>query len=174
MNAIELIELAAQHGLELAPNGDKVKVKSQGQPQPELIDLIKGHKAELLAYFGQRHSEPQPTIQPPANDSPTTAPRMASTSPSEQLKPVAIAGIEAARERMALGLYLLEECVLIEEDRQRQQTARVWVDRGEWAQLCTERLKWSADDCQDVLLALLDANRLEAHHSRRAIRPAGH
>jgi hypothetical protein len=78
--------------------------------------------------------------------------------------------LSAARVRMEQALFVLRECELIEEERKRQHIPRVWIDRGEWLELCAERLKWSADDCTDALLALTQAQRIEIHHSERGIR----
>ena len=78
--------------------------------------------------------------------------------------------LSAARVRMEQALFVLRECELIEELRKRQKILRVWINRSEWLELCAERLKWSADDCTDALLALTQAKRIEIHHSERGIR----
>jgi len=98
-----------------------------------------------------------PTIQtdtPPANCSPY--------QPEPELS--------AARVRMEQALFVLRECELIEQERKRQKILRVWINRSEWLELCAKRLKWSADDCTDALLALTQAKRIEIHHSERGIR----
>lgn len=74
-------------------------------------------------------------------------------------------------EPQAQALFLLHECVLIEEDRRRQTILKVWVNLTDWQQLCGDRLKWSVADCTDQLLALKTANRVQQHASGRAIRP---
>lgn len=74
-------------------------------------------------------------------------------------------------EPQAQALFLLHECVLIEEDRRRQTILKVWVNLTDWQQLCCDRLKWSVADCTDHLLALKTANRVQQHDSGRAIRP---
>ena len=78
--------------------------------------------------------------------------------------------LSAARIRMEQALFVLRECELIEELRKRQKILRVWINRSEWVELCAKRLRWSADDCTDALLALTQAQRIEIHHSERGIR----
>lgn len=78
--------------------------------------------------------------------------------------------LSAARVRMEQALFVLRECELIEQERKRQKILRVWINRSEWLELCAKRLKWSADDCTDALLALTQAKRIEIHHSERGIR----
>lgn len=76
-------------------------------------------------------------------------------------------------EQQAQALYLLHECVLMEEHRKRQMTAHVWVNLSDWQQLCVDRLQWSLADCTDQLLALRTAKLIQQHPSGRAIRPIG-
>ena len=78
--------------------------------------------------------------------------------------------LSAARIRMEQALFVLRECELIEEERKRQKILRVWINRSDWLELCGKRLRWSADDCTDALLALTQAKRIEIHHSERGIR----
>lgn len=78
--------------------------------------------------------------------------------------------LSAARIRMEQALFVLRECELIEQERKRQKILRVWISRSEWLELCAKRLRWSADDCTDALLALTQAKRIEIHHSERGIR----
>lgn len=78
--------------------------------------------------------------------------------------------LSAARVRMEQALFVLRECELIEQERKRQKILRVWINRSEWLELCAKRLKWTDDDCTDVLLALTQAKRIEIHHSERGIR----
>ena len=78
--------------------------------------------------------------------------------------------LSAARVRMEQALFVLRECELIEQERKRQKILRVWINRSEWLELCAKRLRWSADDCTDALLALTQAKRIEIHHSERGIR----
>ncbi|MFZ3193866.1 MAG: hypothetical protein WA154_11760 [Moraxellaceae bacterium] len=146
MNAYDLLILAHGYGVEVSTNGEKLKVQfDQSRPPPaNLIDLLRNHKADLLTHLASQ----------PANSSPY------------QLEPE----LSAARIRMEQALFVLRECELIEQERKRQYIPREWIDRGEWLELCAKRLRWSADDCTDALLALTQAKRIEIHHSERGIR----
>ena len=78
--------------------------------------------------------------------------------------------LSAERVRMEQALFVLRECEIVEERRKRQGIVRVWINRSEWVELCGKRLRWSAEDCTDALLALTQAKRIQVHHSERAIR----
>ena len=81
--------------------------------------------------------------------------------------------LSASLTRMQQALFVLRECELIEQDKKRQNTARVWINRKELVELCVKRLQWSDDDCTDVLLALIQAKRIELHQSKQGIREVG-
>ncbi len=98
-------------------------------------------------------------VQPQQTDQPTPVAGQIGGNPAVLTEP------------QAQALFLLHECVLIEEDRRRQAIFKVWVNLTDWQQLCCDRLKWSVADCTDHLLALKTANRVQQHASGRAIRP---
>ncbi len=64
MNAAELLELATAHGMQITPNGDRLKLRAPAPPPPELVDLIRAHRAELLDYL-HHHAAP---VTSEAND----------------------------------------------------------------------------------------------------------
>lgn len=52
MNALELIHLAQEHGCTIRQEGDGLALDyHQGKPTPELVDLLRIHKLELLDYL---------------------------------------------------------------------------------------------------------------------------
>ena len=159
MNAQELVKIAHEHGVELHANGDKLSVRWNGQPPtPELVNLLKEHKPELLEWL---------RTHPPANCSPYAHPAHVTAA---GVRVSACPPVDPQQERKAQALFILRECELIEEERKRQKILRVWINRSEWLELCAKRLRWSADDCTDALLALTQAKRIEIHHSERGIR----
>jgi len=141
MNAQDLLKIATDNGLELQANGDKLKVKYQGNPPtPELVNLLQQHKPELLEWLRQH---------PPANSAPY---------------------IDPQTESKAQALFILRECELIEVAQHRQHIARVWISRMDWQDKCSEYLQWDDLQCQDIVLLLVQAQCLEVHHSGKAIR----
>ncbi len=71
MNALQLIELATAHGLQIIPAGDRLKLRAPAPPPPELVNLLRHHKADLLAHL---HAHPASTQ---ANDHDHELPELA-------------------------------------------------------------------------------------------------
>lgn len=159
MNAQDLLKMAADHGLELLANGDKLKVKYESSPPtPELVNLLQQHKPELLEWL-RRH--------PPANCSPYAHPAHTTAS---GVRVSACPPVDPQTERKAQALFILRECELIELEQHRQQTARVWINRLDWQAKCSEYLQWDDQQCHDIILLLVQAQCLDVHSSGRAIR----
>lgn len=159
MNAQELVKIAHEHGVELHANGDKLSVRWNGQPPtPELVNLLKEHKPELLEWL---------RTHPPANCSPYAHPAHVTAA---GVRVSACPPVDPQQERKAQALFILRECELIEVERCRQNTTRVWVNRLDWQAKCHEYLQWDEQQCQDTILLLVQAQCLEVHVSGRAIR----
>jgi len=58
MNAREIINLAQQHGVQVSIEGDRLHLEAQQPPPPNLIDLLRNHKADLLAYLASQPKHP--------------------------------------------------------------------------------------------------------------------
>jgi oligoendopeptidase F len=60
MNAHDLLTLAQDHGVKVRANGEKLKVQfDESRPPPDkLIDLLRNHKADLLAYLASQSKHP--------------------------------------------------------------------------------------------------------------------
>jgi oligoendopeptidase F len=60
MNAHDLLTLAHGYGVEVSTNGEKLKVQfDESRPPPDkLIDLLRNHKADLLAYLASQSKHP--------------------------------------------------------------------------------------------------------------------
>lgn len=60
MNAHDLLTLAHGYGVEVHANGEKLKVQfdENSPPPPNLIDLLRNHKADLLAYLASQPKHP--------------------------------------------------------------------------------------------------------------------
>lgn len=59
MNALELIHLAEEHGCTIRQEGDGLALDyHHGKPAPELIDLLRTHKLELLEYLTDQPAPP--------------------------------------------------------------------------------------------------------------------
>lgn len=71
----------------------------------------------------------------------------------------------------SVALFLLNECVLIEEERQKKMP--VWVSAQGWHELIAERLKIELPIILQAGKDLIVSGLIEVHESGRAIRPAG-
>ena len=60
MNAHDILTLAHGYGVEVYTNGEKLKVQfdESRPPPPNLIDLLRNHKADLLAYLASQSKHP--------------------------------------------------------------------------------------------------------------------
>ena len=60
MNAHDLLTLAQGYGVQVCANGEKLKVQfDESRPPPDkLIDLLRNHKADLLAYLASQSKHP--------------------------------------------------------------------------------------------------------------------
>jgi len=79
MNALDILELAQRHGVQVRAREGQLLLEADQQPPLEIINLLKQHKPDLLAHFSAGHA---PMIEPldHANDSPPPL------TPWEQLK----------------------------------------------------------------------------------------
>ncbi|MEC7120885.1 MAG: hypothetical protein VXW65_13430 [Pseudomonadota bacterium] len=58
MNAREILDLAQQHGVQVSIEGERLHLEAQRPPPPNLIDLLRNHKADLLAYLASQAKHP--------------------------------------------------------------------------------------------------------------------
>ena len=58
MNAREILDLAQQHGVQVSIEGNHLHLEAQQPPPPNLIDLLRNHKADLLAYLASQPKHP--------------------------------------------------------------------------------------------------------------------
>ena len=58
MNAREILDLAQQHGVQVSIEGERLHLEAQQPPPPNLIDLLRNHKADLLAYLASQSKHP--------------------------------------------------------------------------------------------------------------------
>ena len=54
MTALELLESLQQNGIELTAAGDKLRYRPKSAVPPELVEVMRSHKAELLALINAR------------------------------------------------------------------------------------------------------------------------
>ncbi|MFZ3193496.1 MAG: hypothetical protein WA154_09860 [Moraxellaceae bacterium] len=58
MNAREILDLAQQHGVQVSIEGNHLHLEAQQPPPPNLIDLLRNHKADLLTYLASQPKHP--------------------------------------------------------------------------------------------------------------------
>jgi len=58
MNAREIIDLAQQHGVQVSIEGNHLHLEALQPPPPNLIDLLRSHKTDLLAYLASQPTYP--------------------------------------------------------------------------------------------------------------------
>ena len=58
MNAREILDFAQQHGVQVSIEGERLHLEAQQPPPPNLIDLLRNHKADLLAYLASQSKHP--------------------------------------------------------------------------------------------------------------------
>jgi hypothetical protein len=70
MNALDILELAQRHGVQVQAREGQLLLEADQQPPLEIINLLKQHKPDLLAYLTAGQA---PLIEPldHANDEPT-------------------------------------------------------------------------------------------------------
>jgi len=58
MNAREILDLAQQHGVQVSIEGERLHLEAQQPPPANLINLLRNHKADLLAYLASQPKHP--------------------------------------------------------------------------------------------------------------------
>ena len=61
--ALDLLDLARRHGIELALTGESIRLRAPAAPPPEVVDELREHKADLLALLRPAGAD-APTISP--------------------------------------------------------------------------------------------------------------
>lgn len=139
MNADEVLKLAEQHGLRLQPQGDSLAIEyPESSPPPSgLFDLLRQHKAELLALL----TKPQP-VQYAAND---TGAHVLTTNQARALTAVRMS-LERKREILARRGYPVSN-------------ARLKV--SDWHKRVMNRLQVNHDDMRNIERALIDCGLIK-------------
>lgn len=55
--ALEVLELARRHGIEMVPAGDRIRLRASVQPPAEVLEQLRAHKADVLAALNARVAE---------------------------------------------------------------------------------------------------------------------
>lgn len=151
MNAAELLELAAVHGLQITPNGDRLKLKAPAPPPPELVDLIRQHRAELLDYL-HHHAAPVPSE--------------ASNSPDAPTEPAALDHLSHLHRRCYRALIGLQERQGQRLAKQGRKPAEANVFLSRWHGLILNRLDLSFTELQQIQADLQQAGLIQLDRLR--------
>ena len=151
MNAAELLELAAVHGLQITPNGDRLKLKAPAPPPPELVDLIRQHRAELLDYL-HHHAAPVPSE--------------ASNSPETPTEPAALDSLTHLHRRCYRALIGLQERQGQRLAKQGRKPAEANVFLSRWHGLILNRLDLSFTELQQIQADLQQAGLIQLDRLR--------
>jgi len=52
--AFEVLELARQHGIEMVPVGDRIRLRAPVRPPTEVLEQLRAHKTDVLAALNAR------------------------------------------------------------------------------------------------------------------------
>lgn len=151
MNAHDLLTLAHGYGVEVHANGEKLKVQfdENSPPPPNLIDLLRNHKADLLAYLaGQR------LPMPPSNQHTGATPL---TSDQSRALNGFHALLERRRQTLIRGGYPPSE-------------ALVSVDA--WYKAIMTRLQIGRDAMRDIERSLVLAGLIKIDRNRNHVEPS--
>lgn len=151
MNAAELLELAAVHGLQITPNGDRLKLKAPAPPPPELVDLIRQHRAELLDYL-HHHAAPVPSE--------------ASNSPETPTEPAALDSLTHLHRRCYRALLALTQQQQDTLSRGGYDPAGANVFLGRWHRVILNRLDLSFTELQQIQADLQQAGLIQLDRLR--------
>jgi hypothetical protein len=64
MTAQEVIDLAKRHGVRVSVHDDRLRLQSDEPPPPELVDLLRAHKAEVIALLTPDTPDSMPYFPP--------------------------------------------------------------------------------------------------------------
>ena len=151
MNAAELLELAAVHGLQITPNGDRLKLKAPAPPPQELVDLIRAHRAELLDYL-HHHAAPVPSEASNSHDAPT--------------EPAALDHLSHLHRRCYRALLALTQQQQDTLSRGGYDPAGANVFLGRWHRVILNRLDLSFTDLQRIQADLQQAGLVQIDRLR--------
>ena len=151
MNAAELLELAAAHGLQITPNGDRLKMRAPAPPPPELVDLIRQHRAELLDYL-HHHAAPVPSVASNSHDAPT--------------EPAALDQLSFMHRRCYRALIGLQERQGKRLAKQGRKPAEANVFLSRWHNLILNRLDLSFTELQQIQADLQQAGLIQLDRLR--------
>ena len=52
--ALDLLDLAHRHGIEMVPVGDRIRLRAQVRPPAEVLEQLRAHKTDVLAALNAR------------------------------------------------------------------------------------------------------------------------
>ena len=163
MNAAELLELAAVHGLQITPNGDRLKLKAPAPPPQELVDLIRAHRAELLDYL-HHHAAPVPSV---ASNNPNYERFVVtSNSPETPTEPAALDQLSFMHRRCYRALIGLQERQGQRLAKQGRKPAEANVFLSRWHNLILNRLDLSFTELQQIQADLQQAGLIQLDRLR--------
>lgn len=58
MTAAEVLQQARQYGVEVIPNGQRLRLRAPQEPPAEVVEVLRAHKGELLAWLTRDDSGP--------------------------------------------------------------------------------------------------------------------
>jgi hypothetical protein len=151
MNAAELLELAAVHGLQITPNGDRLKLKAPAPPPQELVDLIRQHRAELLDYL-HHHAAPVPSV--------------ASNSPETPTEPAALDSLTHLHRRCYRALLAITQQQRDTLSRGGYDPAGANVFLGRWHRVILNRLDLSFTELLQIQADLQQAGLIQIDRLR--------
>jgi len=144
MNAREIIDLAQQHGVQVSIEGNHLHLEALQPPPPNLIDLLRSHKPDLLAYLAS-----QPTY-------PVHHTGVYATLTTTQSRAVAAVGMLLQRAQQRLT-------------RQDKPISDAEVSVTEWHTKVMQRLELSRDQMRDLERGLINLGMIKIDSHRNYV-----
>ena len=157
MNAYDILTLAERNGVQVSLTDNGLHLEATNPPPPELIDLLRKHKADLLAYLAGQ-----------------STPRPASNHTAIQ-QPQHITGaypLTSDQSRAMNGLWALLE--------RRQKTLikggyppdQALVGVSDWYKVIMNRLHIGRDAMRDIEHSLIMAGLIKIDRHRNYVEPS--
>lgn len=144
MNAREILDLAQQHGVQVSIEGNHLHLEALQPPPPNLIDLLRSHKTDLLAYLAS-----QPTY-------PVHHTGVYATLTTTQSRALAAVGMLLQRAQQRLT-------------RQDKPISDAEVSVTEWHTKVMQRLELSRDQMRDLERGLINLGMIKIDSHRNYV-----
>ena len=158
MNAYDILKVAQQHGMTLQADGDLLvfEYPENQPPPPDLIDLLRNHKADLLAYLAG-----QSTPRPASNHTAIQQPQHITGYPLTSDQSRAMNGLWALLER--------RQKTLIKGGYPPDQAL---VGVSDWYKVIMNRLHIGRDAMRDIEHSLIMAGLIKIDRHRNYVEPS--